>query len=102
MTSQTKLMIFNNYVPDRGPYQICKAPRDVRPQGFSNLICPEGLVHNCFKLFFQKSFLYSIKLRFVAFIPLNKLKSRLCIGLTLNIDLDPAILLIYLDKMILI
>ena len=30
------------------PYQICKALRAVRPEGFSSLICPEGLVHNYF------------------------------------------------------
>ena len=26
----------------RGPYQIYKAPRAVRPEGFRNLICPRG------------------------------------------------------------
>ena len=46
----------------RGPYQICKAPRTVRPEGFSNLICPEGLVHNCFRIPLQNVF-YTIKLK---------------------------------------
>ena len=79
----------------REPYQICKAPRAVREEGFSNLICCEGLVHNCFRIPLQNVF-YSIKLKFVTFnYALNKLKSRLCIGLKLSMDLDPTIFLVY-------
>ena len=43
-------------------------PRAVRPEVFSNLICPEGLVHNCFRIPLQNVF-YSIKLNFVTFMP---------------------------------
>ena len=52
----------------RGPYQICKAPRAVRPEGFSNLIWPEGLVHNCFRIPLHNVF-YSMKMKCVAFMP---------------------------------
>ena len=77
------------------PYQICKALR-AETGGFSNFICPEGLVHSCFKIPLQ-NVLYSIKLKFVTFMPF-KLKSRLCIGLTLSIDLDPTIFLVYFGE----
>ena len=51
----------------RVPYQICKALR-AETGGFSNFICPEGLVHSCFKIPLQ-NVLYSIKLKFVTFMP---------------------------------
>ena len=87
---QTVHVLLTIMYQSQGPYKICKAPRAVRPEGFSNLICPEGLVHNCFRIPLQNIF-YSIKLKF----GLNKLKSRLCIDLTLSIDLDPDIFLVY-------
>ena len=54
----------------RGPYQICKVPRAVRPEGCSNLICPRGwyiiVLEYPFKMYFA--------LEIWDFYALNKLK----------------------------
>ena len=73
----------------RGPYQICKAPRAVRPESFSNL-------RGWYIIVLEYPFkMYFILLEICDFYALSKLKSRLCIRLTFSIDLNPTIFLVY-------